>query len=278
MTIEMLRKVLEKSSSVLNYALHQYWVECQDPRTKHLFLVDISPISFALIMFSYVLFAKYIGPQLMKNRKPMDLRSLMLIYNTSMVAINAFFFTYVLLNCQYGRRFLDFQYPDPNDMSEAALWEVKIAYLYWWSKFLDLLDTVFFVVRKKYSHISFLHLYHHTCVPVFGWLCLKHNAVMPATALFALVNSLVHTIMYSYYALSALGPAVRPYLWWKKYLTQLQLVQFMFGTSYGVLMSFFQTGYPIIWFYFGLSQPIFFLYLFYDFYTNSYSRIKSKQS
>ena len=31
-------------------------------------------------------------------------------------------------------------------------------------------------------------------------------------------------MIYTYYALSGFGPSVRPYLWWKKYLTSLQLV------------------------------------------------------
>ena len=39
-----------------------------------------------------------------------------------------------------------------------------------------------------------------------------------------MLNSFIHTIMYSYYGLSALGPAVQKHLWWKKYLTQMQLV------------------------------------------------------
>lgn len=41
-----------------------------------------------------------------------------------------------------------------------------------------------------------------------------------------MVNSLVHIIMYTYYGLSALGSkAVNKYLWWKKYLTIMQLVR-----------------------------------------------------
>ena len=31
--------------------------------------------------------------------------------------------------------------------------------------------------------------------------------------------------MYSYYAASAMGPRLKPYLWWKKYLTIIQLVK-----------------------------------------------------
>jgi len=40
----------------------------------------------------------------------------------------------------------------------------------------------------------------------------------------AQLNSFIHILMYSYYGLSALGPAVQKYLWWKRYLTKLQLV------------------------------------------------------
>lgn len=40
----------------------------------------------------------------------------------------------------------------------------------------------------------------------------------------ALLNCTVHVIMYTYYALSALGPAYQKYLWWKKYMTTIQLV------------------------------------------------------
>jgi hypothetical protein len=43
--------------------------------------------------------------------------------------------------------------------------------------------------------------------------------------LLAVINSFVHIIMYTYYLLSALGPTVQKYLWWKKYLTTLQMVR-----------------------------------------------------
>ena len=46
----------------------------------------------------------------------------------------------------------------------------------------------------------------------------------PSAMLAALVNSVVHVVMYSYYALAALGPRVQRYLWWKKHITHLQLV------------------------------------------------------
>ncbi len=45
------------------------------------------------------------------------------------------------------------------------------------------------------------------------------------TAFFiGLLNTFVHIVMYSYYGLAALGPHMQKYLWWKRYLTSLQLV------------------------------------------------------
>lgn len=41
---------------------------------------------------------------------------------------------------------------------------------------------------------------------------------------FGLLNTFVHIVMYSYYLFSALGEKYQKFLWWKKYLTALQMV------------------------------------------------------
>lgn len=43
----------------------------------------------------------------------------------------------------------------------------------------------------------------------------------------AMVNSTVHVIMYFYYGLSAAGPRFQKFLWWKKYMTAIQLVRIL---------------------------------------------------
>jgi phosphatidylglycerophosphate synthase len=43
-----------------------------------------------------------------------------------------------------------------------------------------------------------------------------------------MINTFVHTIMYSYYLMAAFGPRYQKYLWWKKYLTVLQMVGWLF--------------------------------------------------
>ncbi len=78
--------------------------------------------------------------------------------------------------------------------------------------------------------------------------------------------------MYTYYALAALGPNVQKYLWWKKYITQMQLLQFILFAIHSIFFFIYERGYPPIFKYLGLSQPPFFFYLFYSFYRSSYSK------
>lgn len=44
------------------------------------------------------------------------------------------------------------------------------------------------------------------------------------------INSFVHIVMYAYYFLSALGPQLQPYLWWKKHITNMQMVNFILNS------------------------------------------------
>lgn len=46
--------------------------------------------------------------------------------------------------------------------------------MYFLAKISELLDTVFFVLRKKDRQITFLHLYHHTVMPMISWGATKY--------------------------------------------------------------------------------------------------------
>lgn len=85
-----------------------------------------------------------------------------------------------------------------------------------------------------------------------------------------LLNTLVHVLMYSYYGLSALGPRMKKYLWWKKYLTQLQLAQFFIYGVYGILALPYAEGWPRDALWMAASQPPIFFVMFFDFYRKSY--------
>lgn len=49
-----------------------------------------SPVQMTSILLAYVFFSVYIGPRLMANRKPFRLNTAMIVYNLSMVLLNAY--------------------------------------------------------------------------------------------------------------------------------------------------------------------------------------------
>ncbi|XP_054159945.1 elongation of very long chain fatty acids protein 4-like [Oppia nitens] len=264
------------SNGVLRYYLFDFWREMGDHRTADYPLIRDGPWLMLTIMTSYYLFVHKIGPSFMKSREPFELRSTLLIYNSAMVAANAYFFIQALQWIKYGSALFDFRFPTKDDHSVAIQQQIWSFYLYYCTKFVDLLDTVFFVLRKKYSQITTLHVYHHTAVPVLGWMTFWYRFNVPSITLFALLNSLVHMVMYSYYALSALGPRIQPFLWWKRYITQLQLLQFCAFGAYGTLVKLLHQGtYPSFAFWTAYSQSILFFYMFIKFYFKSYCSRKS---
>lgn len=60
-------------------------------------------------------------------------------------------------------------------------------------------------------------------MPIWIWLTIKYYGG-GSMIIIPLFNSFVHIIMYTYYLLAGLGPEIQKYLWWKKYITTLQLV------------------------------------------------------
>ena len=54
----------------------------------------------------------------------------------------------------------------------------------------------------------------------------------------------VHTVMYFYYLCAAFGPEVQKYLWWKKYITTIQLVQFVLVFFHAIQPLFFECNFP----------------------------------
>ncbi|KAI8846894.1 GNS1/SUR4 family-domain-containing protein [Chytridium lagenaria] len=73
-------------------------------------------------------------------------------------------------------------------------------YIYYISKFYELLDTVILVLKKK--PLIFLHWYHHAFVILMVWTWLQYGIVFSSIGMMA--NTLVHVFMYYYYYASSL--------------------------------------------------------------------------
>ena len=99
-------------------------------------------------------------------------------------------------------------------------------YLHCLTKYVDFIDTVLIVLRKKNSQLSFLHLYHHSTIGVI-WAWVYETWPMNHSAAYiygAWINSWVHVLMYFYYMTTAFN--IRLPLF-KKSVTTIQLTQFV---------------------------------------------------
>lgn len=93
--------------------------------------------------------------------------------------------------------------------------------LFIFSKFPELIDTYFIVLRKR--PLSFLHWYHHMSVLLYCWHSFATHA---STGLyFIAMNYTVHAIMYFYYACMGLGFRPVPPIT----ITTAQLMQMFIG-------------------------------------------------
>ncbi|KAK8779749.1 hypothetical protein V5799_018910 [Amblyomma americanum] len=196
--------------------------------------------------------------------------NLIRFHNACMVVVCAWFL-YLLLKLTYlpGGRYNLWCQGVTGYMDE----EMERYYRYGWffiaARYADHLDTVFFVLRKKFSHITHLHVIHHTIVTANIWYWgLYAPEGQPAFGLG--LNVFVHTIMYTYYLLATMGPTVRKYLWWKKYLTRLQITQFVLSMAHLSIPLFVDCGFPRHLILIGNAQTLLILCLFINFYVKAY--------
>lgn len=249
--------------------LYRYVLSKRDPRTEGWSLVADPKFVFPLL-FGYIYVVKIGGPRWMMNRKPFELKPIIMVYNLAMVIANIFFFYQYVRHSYLGGGYNVFCQGVSYSRDETAMTILNLTWWYLFVRIADFFDTFFFLARKKFSHITVLHVLHHFLVVFSGWLWITFGC--DGQVLMGICfNSFIHIIMYSYYFLSALGPAVQKYLWWKKYLTRLQIFQFVFLTLHVSIPIFYDCGYPMVLTVLASAQGTLGLVLFINFYINAYA-------
>ncbi|GFO36644.1 elongation of very long chain fatty acids protein [Plakobranchus ocellatus] len=246
-----------------------------DPRVDDWPFVNnlASVLGLAVLYFFIVKF----GPRFMEERPAYNLTALLVIYNFALVILSAYIF-YEMVAVAYLRNYGLFCQAINYDNTEIGIREANASWWYFFSKIIELLDTVFFILRKKNNQVTFLHVYHHSTMMVICWYVAKY---IPGGEKFfnGGFNSLVHVFMYGYYGLAAMGPGMQKHLWWKRYLTEFQLLQFA-CVNIRAVGSFF-TGpceYPRWVNVFALFYSTSLMLLFLNFYLKSYKKNKFSKS
>ncbi|WFD31996.1 very-long-chain 3-oxoacyl-CoA synthase [Malassezia sp. CBS 17886] len=238
----------------------------------------LSTLPAALFFIGLYYVVIFGGRELMRNRQPFKLKSIFLVHNLMLTVgstvLLALFIEQLLPTIT--RHGLMFAICDARGGWTQRL--VVLYYLNYLTKFIELLDTVFLVLKKK--PLTFLHCYHHGATALLCYTQLVgHTAVswVPIT-----LNVSVHVVMYWYYFQSARGIRIP----WKAWVTRFQIIQFIIDVLfiYFTTYTFYAdryfpwmpnygtcTGTPFAAF-FGLAIISSYLVLFVSFYFATYKK------
>ncbi|XP_057178261.1 elongation of very long chain fatty acids protein 2 [Triplophysa rosa] len=255
----------ETLDKVLNSIVDSLFGE-RDTRVRGWLLLDSYTPTF-LLTITYLL-TIYLGTKYMKNRPAYSLKNVLLLYNLS-VTLLSFYMLVELISAVWSAGYrLQCQ-----GLYEAGDADIRVAKVLWWyyfSKLIEFLDTIFIVLRKKNIQISLLHVYHHASMFNIWWCVL--NWIPCGQSFFGpMLNSFIHILMYSYYGLSTI-PSMQKYLWWKRYLTQAQLVQFVLTITHTVSAWILPCGFPLGCLKFQTFYMVTLVILFVNFYLQTYRK------
>lgn len=161
-----------------------------------------------------------------------------------------------------------------NDPHMIVFW----TYIFALSKYVELFDTFWSLLKNPEKPVDLLHWWHHTSVLLFTWYAIMWK--FGAGLFFLSMNSLIHAFMYLYYFLTSVG--YRPT--WAKWLTMAQISQMIVGTFINVYWIYlYINGIPcscqnpnlLLWAC-GIMYGSY-LYLFCDFYFKKYNTKSDKK-
>lgn len=110
----------------------------------------------------------------MEKREPYNLKGLIAAYNLMQVILCSFM---VYTAYELHPHILNIWKCHNIDWSDNERAVGTVQFMYWtiFTKILDFMDTVFFVLRKKYNQVSVLHVFHHVTVVAGGWFMTKYH-------------------------------------------------------------------------------------------------------
>lgn len=288
----MVLPLLLKSELTFNQTVYKLnelnrWKFLDDlgPQADAGFLIN-SPGPVLCLTTTYILFVCFIGPFLMKYREPFQLKNIIRLYNLIMVLLAGVLFIDISEAIGSFDSMFDCKKTfSMNDNSSTKIYQMANFIIA--VRLSEYMDTIFFILRKKQSQVTFLHVFHHAFVPMYAYWILR-TAPLRFNLYIIIINSFIHVLMYFYYFLATFQvprdptgkkpklsftmKVVQKLLMFKKYMTQLQILQFVSLAGYSVWAALQPNtcGIPKTYIVANMLLAFGFLGLFVHFYLNVY--------
>lgn len=185
------------------------------------FLGPFHPLMTVFAVYLWLVY-KFL-PKFMSTRKPYNLTFVIRCYNIFQIVACTMFLKSVH---KVGFSFTNaFQCIHSDGEFTKELMEVSTVHWYFIIlRMIEFLETIFFLLRKKFDQVTTLHVYHHISTVALLYISVKYSAAMMEVYITA-VNSLVHVIMYGYYFFSSFESCKKLTNIIKPYLTSIQIIQ-----------------------------------------------------
>lgn len=132
-----------------------------------------SPVPMFQLFAIYLLFVYIVGPLFMRNRKAYDLNSATRFYNILQIASCAFIVPSLF---RAGFKFEGTFDCSINVDKNTENRLLEMWYFIAFTRVVELIETVFFILRQKRNQASYLHVYHHIGSIFGAWIALKYDA------------------------------------------------------------------------------------------------------
>lgn len=190
--------------------------------------------AFAVLGTLAYLFIVFFGVRFMEKRPPVQNRIFewMIVYNAMQALLNL----RLVIALLYEVYQLGYRSPWGNalDPSEKGHKLGMLIWLQYHCRQLDLLDTVFMILRKKFQRISFVHVYLRL-LNMWGWFIACRFACGGDTYFPAIVNASCQVLVYLYYTLHLLRPNSLPFFR-RARVAEMQVLQFMICAAHAVFV------------------------------------------
>lgn len=239
---------------------------------------------FAGAAVAYLPLLWLLGRVMERREKGFDLKAPLIVWNLGLAAFSLMG-AYQIIPLVV-RRALDGQ-PIMTTLCDASIWHQPSSYwlfLFVASKLPELVDTMFLRLRKR--PVIFLHWYHHIVTLLWCWYTARHSwrisssvrsvaplalprpsltSVLVPQILYvgATMNYFVHSIMYTYYALAAMGfGRTMAKMRINLLLTSSQILQMVVGLYVAVVSARCPGNVDDLGFYSGLAMYASYFVLF----------------